>query len=176
MKKTARRQINKILHATHYTLLDVISASPTSPMSETNRRHQLTRMWGGLAAIEAGDAPTDDDWGICSDAVNLLETLVTNGPWPDCRGDLVDVQDNSGLLSDAVAALFECGQRAKRGQGLRLSGKGMQALRAVLEDYAAALDSLPARTMVRCHIATQRRVQAILRGKKMPHDVVVMSL
>lgn len=176
MKKTKPRKLNHMMWATHYTLMDVLMASPTQPMSADKRRHQLTRMWGSLAEIESGDNPTNDDWRVCSDAVNLLETLITKGPWKDCEGDMVELQDSSGLLMDAITALAECGQRARKGHPLRLSGKGMQALRAVLEDYSAAVEHLPQRTMIQCHIATQKRVQEILRGKSLPHDVVVIAI
>jgi hypothetical protein len=156
-----RRQI----YAT-YTLLDEMMASPTAPMPLEKRRHQLTRMWGGLAALEQGATPTTDDWRTCSDAVNLLETLVGMG----------EVQDTSGLLLDAVEALALAGGRHTAGQGLRLSGQGMQAIRAVLEDYAACLEQLSARTMVRAHRRTEKRVQEILAGKRQAHDVTVMAI
>ena len=59
-----------------YSLLDVIAASPTEPLPEPKRRHQLTRMYSGLAAIEKSANPTRDDWAVCSDAVNLMETPI----------------------------------------------------------------------------------------------------
>jgi hypothetical protein len=149
-----------------YTLLDEMLASSTEPMPEEKRQHQLLRMWGGLAAMGKGDNPTREDWRTCSDAVNLLETLVAMG----------EVQDTSGLLLDAVEALAMAGQRHTAGQGLRLSGKGMQAIRAVLEDYAACLEQLSARTMVRAHRKTETRIREILAGKRQAHDVTIMAI
>ena len=81
---------------TTYTLMDVLLASKTAPMPIALRRHQLTRMWSGLAAIEQSPEPTADDWRVCSDAVNLLETLVL---------DMRLAVDASGLLPDAVQAM-----------------------------------------------------------------------
>ena len=78
-----------------YTLLDVMSASPTEPTPAPKVLHQLTRMYAGLRAIEQDQAPNTDDWRVCSDAVNLMETLVGQG----------HVQDGSGLLMDAITAL-----------------------------------------------------------------------
>lgn len=123
-------------------------------------------MWDGLAQLEKGDAPGKEDWAVCSDAVNLLETLVKQG----------EVEDNQGLLLDAITALAQAGQRHKAGQALRLSGAGMQAVRAVLEDYAAVISVLPARTMIRCHRLTEKRILEIMRGKRQAHDVCVVSV
>jgi hypothetical protein len=55
-----------------YTVMDVMMASPIEPMKPERRRHQLTRMWNGLASIETAPAPTTDDWRVCSDAVTAL--------------------------------------------------------------------------------------------------------
>jgi len=52
----------------------------------------------------------------------------------------------------------------------------MQAVRAVLEDYAAVLGALPERTMVQCHRDTEKRLRAILAGRRLPHDVEVMAI
>ncbi len=152
--------------ATLYTLFHEMCASPTEPLPAEWQRTQLTSMWDGLAQLETGASPGREDWSVCSDAVNLLETLVTQG----------EVEDVQGLLSDAITALAQAGQRHKAGQALRLSGPGMQAVRAVLEDYAAVMAVLPARTMIRCHRLTEKRLMAILAGKRQAHDVCVLSL
>lgn len=49
-------------------------------------------------------------------------------------------------------------------------------VREVLEDYAMVLETLPARSMVRCHRLTEQRIAEILAGKRQPHDVEVMDL
>lgn len=54
-----------------YTLVSELMASATDPMPVNLRRHQATRMYQGLRAIEAGSAPNVDDWRVVSDAVNL---------------------------------------------------------------------------------------------------------
>ena len=160
------RNKSKTIFIYTYTALDVLFASPTSPIAEEKRLHQLTRMWGGLAAMETGTAPTTDDWRVCSDAVNLMETLVLQNI----------AEDNSGLLMDAITALAMAGRRSLAGQPLRLDGPGIQAVRAVLEDYAELLDVLPARTVIQCHRDTERRLHQILAGKRSPHDVEVMAI
>jgi uncharacterized protein YyaL (SSP411 family) len=146
-----------------YTMWDAMLASPTEPMNEKQRRHQLTRMWSGLAALETSAEPTKDDWAVCSDAVNLMETLIEGGR----------VEDTNNLLFDAIKALAEAGQRSFAGQTIRLNGEGIQAVRAILEDYAMVLESLPARTMIHCHRLTEKRLHQILAGKMKSHDIEV---
>ena len=87
-----------------YTLLDELTASPTSPLPEAWRIHQLTKMYESLNQLEQGDSPTPDDWRICSDVVNLVETMVV---------DMKICQDESGLLMDAITALATAGKRSK---------------------------------------------------------------
>ena len=149
-----------------YTLFHEMCASPTEPLQEDWQRTQLTSMWDGLAQLETSQTPGREDWAVCSDAVNLLETLIKQG----------EVEDTQGLLADAVTALAQAGQRHKAGHALRLSGQGIQAVRAVLEDYAAVIAVLPARTMIRCHRLTERRIREILQGKGLQHDVQVIAV
>jgi uncharacterized protein YyaL (SSP411 family) len=144
-----------------YSMLDAMLASPTEPMSEKQRRHQLTRMWEGLIAMETSPEPTRDDWAVCSDAVNLMETLIEGGR----------VEDAGNLLADAISALAQAGKRSFEGKPIRLNGVGMQAVRGLLEDYAMVLESLPARTMIHCHRLTEQRLQKIMSGKPRPHDI-----
>lgn len=154
-------------HRPTYTLLHVLQASPTEPMPAASRQHQLTRMWQGLASLETAAQPSNDDWRVCSDAINLMETLV----------DMCVCEDASGLLRDAVAALAVAGARhLEQRVPIRLSGPGMQAVRAVLEDYAEVLETVPHRTAIEAHRRTERRISGILRGKRLPHDVQVMGL
>ncbi len=171
-----KRKQPRTVYVYRYSLLDVMMASPTQPLPPELQRHQLTRMHGGLESMEKAPTPTTDDWRVVSDAVNIMETLVNNGPWLDCDGDPVEIKDASGLLQDAVMALAIAGKRHKAGGNIRMDGAGIQAVRAVLEDYSDLLEALPARTMIKAHRDTERRIHEILAGKKKPHDVTVMKL
>lgn len=144
-----------------YSMWDALLASPITPMPIAQRRHQLTRMWQGLTALETAIEPTRDDWAVCSDAINLMETLIDGGR----------VVDTQNLLFDASQAMAEAGQRSFVGKPIRLSGVGIQAVRAVLEDYAMALEELPARTMIHCHRLTEQRLRKILAGHPQAHDI-----
>lgn len=163
-RKTSRR---RTVHVHTYGVLDELMASPTNPLPEASRMHQLTVMWQGLRAMETDAQPTTNDWRVCSDAVNLMETLVQQ---------MQVCTDTSGLLMDAITALALAGKRHRAGGQIRMDGAGIQAVRAVLEDYAALLDVLPHRTVVRCHRLTEQRIREILQGKRRAHDVEVMQL
>jgi hypothetical protein len=171
-----KQKPKRTVYVYRYTLFDVMLASPKFPLADHLRRHQLTRMHGGLEAMKKAPVPTTDDWRVVSDAVNIMETLVNNSPWLDCDGDPVEITDAFGLLPDAVKAMAMAGKRHKAGGNIRLDGSGIQAVRSVLADYADLLDVLPARTMIKAHRETERRIYKILAGKKKPHDVEVMDL
>lgn len=168
MKKNKRKPAmkNRTVHVYHYTLWDILQASPTEPLPAAHITHQLTRMYEGLRALVTAPQPSIDDWRVCSDAVNLMETLV----------DMKTVEDASGLLLDAITALAKAGNRYKQGHALRLDAAGINALRSVLEDYDACINALPARTMMQAHRLTEKRIHDILHVRKRPHDVEVMDL
>lgn len=165
---------HKIIHT--YTLLDEMMASPTELLPEEKRRYQLDRMKAGLKSIETGDSPSPQDWRMCSDAVNIMETLVTHGVWKDCGGDDVQITDADRLIPDAIAGLAMAGKRSLDGKHIRLDGPGINAVRAILEDYETMLNHLSARSIIRAHRLTERRIQEILHGKRQKHDVTVMAL
>jgi hypothetical protein len=169
-----------------YGPIDLMMASTTEPMPISKRTHQLTCMHQGLTAMETAAKPTDQDWRRCADPVNLLETLVLEsgysagkgiehpqGWWPGCDGEPVQVTDENGLIKDAITALALAVRRFFDSGTLRLDGPGIQAVRAVIEDYTTMLETLPQRTMIDAHRRAERRVMQINRGKTRPHDVVV---
>jgi hypothetical protein len=165
MKKQSKRRVQARIK--RYTLFDEMAASPTELLPQDWRTYQLTRMYEGLAAMEKSPTPTTDDWRVVSDAVNLMETLIV---------DMQVCEDTSGLLMDAITAMAMAGKRNMAGGAIRLDGAGIQAVRAVLEDYAALLDMLPARTMIRCHRLTEKRIHELLDGKRKPHDVEITAM
>jgi hypothetical protein len=145
-----------------YSLLDVLAADSYAPIAMHKRMHQVTKMYQGLHAIERGQDPAAEDWRMLADAVNLTETLV----------DMGVLQDSEGLLIDAVQALSEAARRWRDLGALRLNARGIAAVRAVMEDYTAALQQLPERTIILAHRATEKRLRQVLKGKTRPGDVV----
>lgn len=140
--------------STHYGPWHIMLASHDKPMRPERYRHQLTRMHLALANVTSGESPTDEDWRLIADAINLVETLVLQGI----------AQDESGLLHDAITAVGEAFDRAGRDSArMRLTGPGLAAIRAVLADWGACLEQLPERTVIEAHIATDRRIAEKLR-------------
>ena len=149
-----------------YNLIDSLMASPIDPMPAKNSLYQIEQMWRGLASIRSGTSPTIDDWRVCADAANLMESLVMLG----------HAIDADGLVKDAVTALALAGKRSRTGHAIRLDGLGITAVQAVLQDYASALQQLPARTIIQAHRATEHRIRAIQYGQAQAHDVEVIAL
>lgn len=170
-----------------YTRIHELMASATQPMEDAKQRYQIDRMRFALHNIETAPNPTATDWRLCSDAVNLMETLLTEsdvlthgwalpGWWIGCDGAPVQVMDTDNMLLDAVTAMALAGKRKFSHGVIRLDGRGLVAVRGLIDDYASLLAALPARTIVRAHRLTERRVQDILRGKTRAHDVEIIDL
>jgi len=141
--------------------MHVLLASPDKPTPEFRRRHQLTRMLEGLRALENDPDPKLDDWKVVSDAVNMMETFIV----------MEVVEDPDNLIEDAMDALREAGNRYNQGHPFRLSGKGIQACRGILQDYGDVIAQIPERTLVIAHRKTEQRIHDLLDGKALPHDV-----
>jgi uncharacterized protein YyaL (SSP411 family) len=138
-----------------YSVMDMLLADAVQPTPPEKQRHQLTRMWEGLRALEQDPNPTKEDWMVVSDAINLMETLVEMG-W---------AQDPDDLVDEAAEALRVAGQRhIDTGAPIRLNGSGIQTIRGLLEDYAEALKELPYRTIISCHRKTEKRIQDMQAG------------
>lgn len=186
-KATRPRKPKTPPYTSTYTRIHELMASATQPLEEAKQRYQIDRMRFALHNIETAPNPTVTDWRLCSDAVNLMETLLTEcdvlthgwtlpGWWMGCDGEPVQVVDTDGMLLDAVTALELAGKRKFTHGVIRLDGRGLIAIRGLIDDYASLIAALPARTIIRAHRLTERRVQDILHGKSRPHDVEIIDL
>ena len=151
--------------STHYGPWHVMLASPDKPMQPSRYRHQLTRMHLAMSSITSGESPTDEDWRLIADAINLVETLVLQGV----------AQDESGLLHDAITAMAEAYRADQDSARMRLTGPGLAAIRAVLADWGACLEQLPERTVIEAHIATDRRIAEKLRRYSLGNRAKVVT-
>lgn len=153
--------------AAAYSLMDELMASSTKPMPDAMQNYHLTRMYQGLSALEKAPVPKLEDWQFVADGVNMVETLIV---------EMKLAEDTSGLLQDAVAALALAGRRHLAGGNIRLDAAGIQAVRAILEDYSSLLAMLPHRVMVRCHRLTEMRVMGVRAGKRKANAEAVVKL
>ena len=148
---------------TFYTYLDALFASPVAPMPETTRQSWLTRVYLALEAIERAPSPTKADWRILSDVVNLMETMLVHGI----------VADEDGIKERGKAAMAIAGARYLEGKRMGFDGAGIQAMRALIADMGEIMAQLPHREIVKVHVATEKRIAEIVRGKVKAGDVVV---
>lgn len=65
-----------------YSAIDELMASPSQPLPQAKRTYQLTMMHDALHDMRNAPNPGSKSWRVLSDAVNLLETLVTEGEAP----------------------------------------------------------------------------------------------
>lgn len=186
-KTRRRRKPTAPVYVYTYSVLDVLMASATEPMPLAKQIYQIGRMREALKRITSDPAPTADDWRICSDAVNLMETFLTQGDvlqngkplpgcWHDCERNQVQVVDQDGLLADAIAAMAMAGRRKFSHGTIRLDGRGLVAVRGLIDDYASLLGHLSERTTKHVHRLTEQRMHNILRGKSQPHDIEIINL
>lgn len=141
---------------TGYTLWDELCADPVQPLSIRDRLNTVGKMGESLAAIKLDPIPAVEDWRRLADMVSMVHTLV----------DMGELVDSHALLSDAFEAMTKAADRHKAGQTLRFDGPGVQAMDALFQDFSEAVSVLPARTMIRCHRLSTKRLQAVRKGQQ----------
>lgn len=153
-------------YKTTYTIVHALMASKTEPMPERLRAHNLGVMWKALDGLRATNPNNVSNWRICSDAVNMMETLIEGGL----------CEDPGNLVIDAITSLAMSGKRHIQANEIYLDNAGMGHMRLIIESYAAMLCALPHRTMIYCHINTEKRMQDIYQGRRRAHDVEMVAI
>lgn len=143
------------MHKLTYSVWDVLMADPEKPLPEAKRQHQLTRMYLALSSISgAADAPTETDLALVADAVALIARFLEEGYKPPTIGNrlvglLGDIKE---AQEDLVGAYF---RHTSKGV-IRFTGRGLQAVRRVLDAYFELLKIAPERTVIQLHRATEK--------------------
>lgn len=140
----------------HYSLWDELRADPVQPLAIQDRINTVGKMADSMAALKLDPCPPVEDWRRLSDMVNMVHTLV----------DMGEMVDSQALLADVFEAMVKASDRYKADQPLRFDGPGVQAMDALFQDFSTAVSVLPARTMIRCHRLTVKRLQAIRKGQQ----------
>lgn len=164
--KTKRRKPFKATAKPTYSLLEEAMASPTEPLPLSKREYQLGLIRQAIENMRSAPVVTRFDWDAIADCTNLLETLATEG----------EVADEGGWIAEAAREMAMAAKRFREGKALRLTGAGMQAAVSVFEGYEMSVNALPARTIIRTHRLTERRIREIASGKRRVHDIEVVSL
>ena len=133
-----------------YSFWDVLMADPYKPIPEEKRQRQLTRMYIALIQIEKGDNPTVDDLALVSDAVELTDNFYSANAPTDAAYNVL-AED----IWEARRALLDAYVRHQSGAAIRLTGTGMQAVREVMSYYYQVLHTVPERTVIQLHRATE---------------------
>lgn len=142
-----------------------LAAMQPAPLAE--RERLMARFRSSLHTIAAGSHPGEAEWRDLSDAINTVETLTLIQ-----RKLLIDeVMPAVRIATDAMVA---AALRFKAGQGMRLDGAGLEALRDVLAIYEQCLEGLTEREMAQAQAETQRRVNALLHARKPSAEVIAL--
>lgn len=143
------------MSAVYYTLWDELRADPVEPLPLKDQVNTIEKMRDSLSALKLDPIPSVEDWRRLSDMVNMVTTLR----------DMGEMEDSQALLADACEAMVKASDRYKADQPLRFDGPGVQAMDALFQDFTEAVSVLPARTLIRCHRLTVKRLQAIRKGQ-----------
>jgi hypothetical protein len=136
-----------------YSLAQELSASERQPLHQRKREPLAAAV---LAAVHAvGYAvPTVQHWRDLADAANLSETLLGMGVFTEPEAE--------SLFADAVVAVVDLGRKHGHGQEMRLNAVQLGHLVEFGEAYGQVLEVIPARTFIRAHRATERRLRELL--------------
>ncbi|MEY4415386.1 MAG: hypothetical protein RIQ53_2679 [Pseudomonadota bacterium] len=129
------------------------------------RRKTMATFESALMMMACGRHPGEEDWQLLSDAVNTVETLAVG------QGKLVP-DEVMPTVNAAIAGMVGAANRFKAGQGMRVDGPGLHALRTVLDIYEQCLEGLTEREMATAQAETQRRVHALLRARAPSKEVI----
>lgn len=134
-----------------YTQAQELLASEVRPM----HRRKLAPITGACAAAVqavAAGAASVDHWRVLADAANLAETLL----------DMKVFDDPGNLFRDGVAAVVTLGRQHGNEERMRLRPEQLEHLQEFGDAYAQMLEQTPARTYIRAHRATERRLRQLL--------------
>jgi len=141
-----------------YTHFDELLANPVNPFPVDKQTYFLTRIYEALDAITA--EPDIENWRTLADVINLLTTLVE---------DMDVLEDSERIIQqakDVIRKAFESNNRS-------LSVVDSGIIHALVESLEEAVQTLPARTVIRAHRLTEKRVQSILNGNRQHGDIVI---
>lgn len=139
------------------------------PAPKTDREAIMVRFMTALEAVASGSHPGEAEWRDLVDAINTIETLAVT------LRKLVP-SEVMPTVNAAITAMALAAKRYQAGQGMRMDGPGLQALRDVLSIYSQCLESLTGREMAVAQQETQRRMDMVLRRLAKQPDARVIAI
>lgn len=138
-----------------YPRAHINACSPKRPMHPDTYLKSLFEINAALQSIRTGAAPKLNDWIALAAMVNIMDSLSQQG----------HIQDDNNLIKDAVRALKDASTRAGQGKAIRLDGKGILAVAALMQDYTTCCEQLPERT-IKSAINHAFEIQTQLKAKE----------
>ena len=136
-----------------YSFMHELLASPTEPMPVSTQNAYFEMI---IKALEEVDSELSvQHWNALSEMVNIMQTLVLQGL----------CEDASGLVEDAVEALANAGRCHLDGAAMQLNPSEQSSVRAIAADFIEVTQVIPHREMVRCHRATQIRIDTFRKNR-----------
>ncbi len=127
----------------------------------------MRRFFTALHEIAAGRYPGEAEWRDLSDAINTVETLALHL-------HKLEPAEVMPTVNAAIAAMVGAAHRFKAGQGMRVDGPGLEALRDVLAIYEQCAEGLTEREMCMAQAETQRRMNELLRSRSADPQVIAL--
>ena len=149
-----------------YTLAEELSASEVRPLHQRKLAPITAACAAAVQAVVAGAAGTEH-WRVLADAANLTETLL----------DMGEFDDPDHLFRDGVAAVVTLSRLHGDGAPMCLRPEQLEHLQDFCDAYVQMLQQTPARTYIRAHRATERRVRELLLssyGSSETHEFIVI--
>jgi len=137
------------------------------PASAEEKAAIMATFYSALDEIVSGSTPDENAWRLLSDSINTIETLTLS------MRKLVP-EEVMPTVNAAIAAMVGACNRFKAGQGMRLDGPGINAMRDILDIYRQALDGLTAREMAQAQAETQWRVNKLLHERGESAEVIAL--
>ena len=152
-KTKKKKYRSKFPQSIGYSYTHELLASPTEPIPISAQQNYFMLICQALAEIN-GEISIFG-WNTLSEMVNLMQTFVMQGT----------CDDKDGLVTDAVTVLVAAGKSHLSGQPIYLYGVEKETVRAIAMDFIEIAKVISHREMVKCHRATQVRIDA-QRSKK----------
>lgn len=141
--------------------LDLLVPAPATQATVTALRFR-----SALDMLARHQHPGEAEWRDLADVVNLVETLALE------MNQFADPGPAMALVRLATADMSAAAERFKAGQGLRLSGVGLQAMRELVDLHEECLRTLTAAAMGKAKRLTEARVIAYQTGRADGRKVV----
>lgn len=130
--------------------LTALAVSSDQPMSPAAVERAMASAYVAMESFVRGTKPVEQDWVTLADVASWVWTLALRGTAP--------TEEVKPIVDAALLALDDVTQRAKAKKGMRLDGRGLDAVRAVVAVKRQALEELSEREAALIEVETAERL------------------